>query len=514
MNQYPLLARENDELIHGVPAEEYFIQNILGTQSPFLRTAYLVKFKIRIIKILFGVIKFIFKKELYVENELRELYAIDARIRSLLLKLINKNIIVSWGEQDCYHGAPNLIRYSLVTKTNSSEGANSFTVRGFASGVTKNETLLPALAEILERYSGYVWKANKIIKGTYKQTQKKNGVDPKNLLLFGEDQQINGPGNTFVKFDNDAEFGWVYAQTLTGKNRRSALVPAQLAYMNYSSLNPQEPLLMEASSNGVAAGSSYEHAVYRAVCEAVERDGLMGFWLNKLSPPKIDLSTISIPVIQTQLAKLRKYNYELSVLDITTELNIPTFCAVLIDRMGGPAVSMSAVADFDINTALEKLMSEITKFAHYVVRENENLNTADIEKKYPYIINMNERRLLWSQKSMLPKINFFLQGRSKKFLEIKTIPTKNSYHAKFTEIMKLLQRKNITCYTVDITSPEAKSAGLVVVKAILPELIPLHFSEYRKHVGAKRLKEFPTKNGYQTNSTDSTEFNMTPHPFL
>lgn len=66
-------------------------------------------------------------------------------------------------------------------------------------------------------------------------------------------------------------------------------------------------------------------------------------------------------------------------------------------------------------------------------------------------------------------------------------------------------------YYVDITVPEAKKAGLFVVKVIVPKLQPLYLDEGYPYLGGERLRQIPLILDKQVRIR---RLNNVPHPFL
>ena len=71
---------------------------------------------------------------------------------------------------------------------------------------------------------------------------------------------------------------WVRGYSLT--QRRALWVPLTAAYMGLS-LPVSEHVLFP-TSTGLAAGTSFRHAVLNALCEVIERDSLALFWFPRL----------------------------------------------------------------------------------------------------------------------------------------------------------------------------------------------------------------------------------------
>ena len=86
------------------------------------------------------------------------------------------------------------------------------------------------------------------------------------------------------------------------------------------------PAQFHADSNGCAAGNTLEEAIVQGFLELVERDAYAIWWYNRLQRPEVDLGQFDdsyVRDLQTQLAETGR---RLWVLDVTSDLGIPTLC--------------------------------------------------------------------------------------------------------------------------------------------------------------------------------------------
>lgn len=67
---------------------------------------------------------------------------------------------------------------------------------------------------------------------------------------------------------------------------------------------------------------------------------------------------------------------------------------------------------------------------------------------------------------------------------------------------------------VDVTRPEIKKRGFIVVKVIIPQLQPLYLYENFRYLGGERLYTVPEILGYRGAAKKETDLNSKPHPFL
>jgi ribosomal protein S12 methylthiotransferase accessory factor len=482
--------RAAEELKHVVPAGEFFEQKALDGLSVYKREPLLIRVKIMVLTRLVQLLEWLAGVRVYAENNVRELYGIDARLRSFLLKLIEQKLIVSWKQLPCYPDAPPVIRYGVTVRLRV-PGYDLPTMSGYGTGTTHSEALFLSVTEALERHASAVWDERKILRGTFNELGSRGACDPE-ILNFLPPQ-----GADEVKDVRDAKLGWVKARGFL--DEREYLVPAQHASFLYASRHLEEPLLTDGNSNAFAAGSEWEQAVYGAACEAIERDALMGFWLNRIAPPKIHTDSAPFPKVLEQVQALKRYGYEIHFFDMTTDLRIPTFATMLIDPTGEMPVSMSAATGFDIEHSFHKLMLETVKYAHYRVPHS----------AAPQVIrNISDRRRYWAQKDKQGDVQFFLKGKEQTLNM--DVHSPGNTKACLAELKKILRSKGYSGYVIDVTTPEAARAGLVIVKVLIPELIPVFFDEAHKPLGMKRLSEFPALNGYPR----PERINPIPHPFV
>ena len=101
-------------------------------------------------------------------------------------------------------------------------------------------------------------------------------------------------------------------------------------------------------------------AILNGIYEIVERDSLLGVYLNRISPPIIDLAALKDKRIDYLIDQFKKYKLELFVLDTTTDLSIPSFISLLFDRTGrGPAVGIGVKAGFHPKDAIISAIGEV-----------------------------------------------------------------------------------------------------------------------------------------------------------
>jgi ribosomal protein S12 methylthiotransferase accessory factor len=70
-----------------------------------------------------------------------------------------------------------------------------------------------------------------------------------------------------------------------------------------------------------------------------------------------------------------------------------------------------------------------------------------------------------------------------------------------------------TLYAVDVTSPDVRELGLVVLKTLAPELCALDVPHSARFLGGRRLFEAPVQLGLREHPLHERDVNPEPHPF-
>src|SRR5262249_41990393 len=135
----------------------------------------------------------------------------------------------------------------------------------------------------------------------------------------------------------DARFTWVPGRELLAG--RDVLIPLDLVVTP-----PVEGVLRDVDTNGVASGNICLEAVVHAICEIVERDAFSQILfiasfgdLEAHSDAVAPIDRGTLPRQAREWSQLiARAGLELEVLDITSDVGVPTFHALLLDP-GYPA---------------------------------------------------------------------------------------------------------------------------------------------------------------------------------
>lgn len=424
-------------------------------------------------------------------------------------RLIGKNRpIISLYKNPRYNDEPQFFQYTAVIKKiatlSSTHGDDEYLAGGTA--ISKEKALMKALGEAVERYCLAFFRKNQFIYASVNELRQEY-LDPSIVVNFSAKQLKNKNLNSFQQRSN-SKFWWSKGFSIT--NNKEILVPAQLVYVPYHS--HQEPVIRLSITTGAASGTSLEGAIKRGICEIVERDSFMIFYLNKLTPPRLDLSKTSDETLVKIQKSFTRYKLDLFIFDISTDLPSVSIMAVIIDKTGiGPAVSVGLKCSLSVKDTIVGAIEEAQQVRSWIRDELYN------QKKFTkpnLMMGLKERGLYWSRPERIKDLDFFLNSKNiilvDEFVKVRS----RNEDLKFNVLINKLKGKKVDVVFVDVTRPEVKKTGFFVAKVIIPQLHPVYLYEDFKYLGGRRLYQVPKVLGYKNTPKSEKELNSKPHPFL
>ena len=125
-------------------------------------------------------------------------------------------------------------------------------------------------------------------------------------------------------FDPGAALDWTPVWSLTRQRHR--YLPTSMLYSMPAEQRGAADLI--ADSNGCAAGNTLEEAILQGFFELVERDAFAIWWYNRLRVPAVDLSSFDDEYLASATHHYARYERELWMLDVTSDIGIPVFVAL------------------------------------------------------------------------------------------------------------------------------------------------------------------------------------------
>ena len=233
----------------------------------------------------------------------------------------------------------------------------------FGKGSTAEQAEASALMEAIERYSG-------IFQGDEIRTTKRfsdfpsgEAIHPNDVLLFSDAQYKAPEGEPDdshevpAHFDPARKMEWTPVWSL--RDQRFRYLPTSLMYFFYGG----GPGTYRADSNGCAAGNTLQEAIVQGFLELVERDAYAIWWYNRLQREEVDLNQFDDSYVRDLHSQLADAGRRLWVLDITSDLGVPTYVAMLHWMQNGHEnIEFGSGAHFDSRIALLRTLTELNQF--------------------------------------------------------------------------------------------------------------------------------------------------------
>jgi ribosomal protein S12 methylthiotransferase accessory factor len=387
----------------------------------------------------------------------------------------------------------------------------------FWSGRTTDyrRSLIVGMLEGLERHAGLRMRGKRCTVFDCFSNLRHDALDPQECGLY---EQIPIASN-LEPFTEQTKLRWVWAYSLT--ESRPLLVPAQLAY--YGNDNVGEPDFVRETSNGCAAGTCLEEAVFFALLELIERDAFLIHWYARLSPPRIDLATIRNPQIQLLIERFRRHDLDVFLLDTRLDIRVPTVAAVAKRRDGQlGAFSIALGCNFDPHQAMTSALFEVA--SHQVgFQKRTETSKAKLHamlKDFRRVRTLTEHAALYGLPEAVTHARFLVENVADRSAEaaysdwLKSIPNSNDLLDDIQHCVGLLVSAGLKqVIVVDQTTPEERSAGLYTVRAIVPGMMPMDFGHgFCRAIGLSRLYRVPVELGLRA-SMNPDDINRVPHPF-
>jgi ribosomal protein S12 methylthiotransferase accessory factor len=359
-------------------------------------------------------------------------------------------------------------------------------LRGASGGKGKHpvQAKASALCEAIERYSG-VFQGDEARLHARLKDLGAAAIHPNACMLFSEQQFKNRQQwntqpteSNWVPepFNEGREIEWSPVWSLTFNEAR--YIPTAYCYYNYS--RQYNTWFARADSNGCAAGRTKEEAILQGFMELVERDSVALWWYNRLRKPTVDLSSFAEPYFQELRAYYKTLHRDLWVLDITNDLNIPTFAAISSrNDKKVEDIIFGFGAHFDPHLAILRALTEVNQSLPAVFSV-----TPDSDDSY---LDDDPKALSWWKTATLENQPYLALDKSLswKMAEDYQRRWSDDIAADVMACVQIAQAKGLETLVLDQTRPDT---GLYVVKVIVPGL-----RHFWPRFGPGRLYDVPVR---------------------
>jgi ribosomal protein S12 methylthiotransferase accessory factor len=362
----------------------------------------------------------------------------------------------------------------------------------FGKGSTAEQGEASALMEAIERYSG-IFQGDEIrVTRRFTDFPSGDAILPNDVMLFSDAQYGRDPASITdpieartipAPFDPSARIEWSPAWSL--RDQRFKYLPTGLLYFFYRGLGE-----INADSNGCAAGNTLAEAIVQGFLELVERDSYAIWWYNRLQRTEVDLGQLDDSYIRDLRTQLAENGRRLWVLDVTSDLGIPSFVALAhwTDN-GQDNVEFGSGAHFDTRIGLLRALTELNQFLSIGLMGGGEGNKSSLDGTTPL--------RLQDHPYLTPTGNPVQAGSGSTFSRLDT-------REQVAACVDAARRAGLDFLVLDQTRPDI---GVPVARVIVPGM--RHF--YRRFAQG-RLYDVPIKLGLRDRPLPESELNpIHPH---
>ena len=361
----------------------------------------------------------------------------------------------------------------------------------FGKGSTAEQGEASALMEAIERYSGIFQGDEVRVARRFVDFAPGDAIWPNDVLQFSEAQYRRPPSEEDVTptpppFDRAAKIEWTPVWSL--RDQRFKYLPTGILYFFHSDASDSH---MHADSNGCAAGNTLEEAIVQGFLELVERDSYAIWWYNRSQRTELDLDQFGDSYVRDLKNQLAETGRRLWVLDITTDLGIPSYVAMSYSTQNGQEfVEYGSGSHFDPRIALLRSLTEVNQFLSLGLMGLRDAGQSSNDSAGPFRLKEHPYLIPDSKPAIRPHLD----------MKFGSLDTREQALA----CVDIAKRAGLDFLVLDQTRPDIETP---VVRVIVPGL--RHF--YRRF-GPGRLYDVPVKLGLRDTPIPEGELNpLHPH---
>jgi ribosomal protein S12 methylthiotransferase accessory factor len=312
---------------------------------------------------------------------------------------------------------------------------------------------------------------------------------------------------SFHSFDPDVPLTHVSVRRLA--DDREILIPAGYVHLNFWP-HPPEPAVTLPISTGLAFHTAKHLALWRGLCEVVERDATMLMWWQRTALREVVPDGPDVPFyLADRIERLHRVNLSVRFFDMASDFRIPTVLCIVSGKRY-PHITVGAACREDPAVACSKALDEAVSL-RVVLRNPSFQRDLPSLEQFDWVQGLEHHALLYADKRSTSILGFLLKqnNASTSFEEFARQPWWRAPKDidSLVQLANRLQSQGLTVLWTEVTAPEALNFGWVV-KVIVPEMLPLSPAQNVRWLGTPRLLKMA---GVAEASISA--FNPFPHPF-
>ncbi len=367
----------------------------------------------------------------------------------------------------------------------------------YGKGKTDAQAKTSAICEALEIYSRTFQEGMYTVVSTFEDQE--GAIHPQSVLHYSAEQyeereMLNASSFAVTDhipepFDESIEINWTAIWSLS--EERFRYLPTAYCYDRVRDTGRR---FCACDSNGHAAGNNLEEAILQGFFELVERDSIALWWYNLARVPGIDLASFSDPFIDDTIEFLASVGRNLVVLDITTDLGIPSFVAVSARKgQDGSHVVLGFGAHIDARLSVQRAVSELFQRLFVALAiEREEVQASNV---------YNEVQLYWWDEVTLSNHPFLKPSETDSLRSANTYPLieERFLGNLLKRCINITANAGLEMLVLDQTNQDI---GLSVAKVVVPGL-----RHQKRRLAPGRLYDVPMALGWTQQKRSARDLN-------
>ena len=372
---------------------------------------------------------------------------------------------------------------------------------GHGRAITYREAQPVAIIELYERLGGFPFDSPVLMNLAYEQI-KDFAIDPRSLGEHTE-EQLSHPTARVLPFGTDTPMDWVWGQD--AETAEQLLVPAEVGFYQYEyryklnrraaraarKSNPRENRKhFYDSSSGCAAGSNRAEAALHSLLELAERDAFLLAWHRRKPLPRIRLSSIADPDSRALIDLIHARGFDVHLFVATQDIDLPIVWAMALNRVNPyPAMFSSGGSGVNPAQAVRGALREVAQ----LVTDPVDPDTSDIEPMLedPWLMEeLVQHPRYYTHPDTLPRSTAVLGGPETAVDEAfgdwpgrLTRAANGDVRGALDFVRGRYAEAGLDrVILVDQTTREHRDAGIAIVKAVVPGILPMCFGHAQQRL--------------------------------
>jgi len=349
---------------------------------------------------------------------------------------------------------------------------------GFGAGATEQAARVRAVLECVERLAQFAAREPPGVVAC-RLDELPDAVAPAELGLYSSHQYAALSGRV-TAFSEEMVLDWLPMRDLrTGRER---FVPVE-------TVHPRAPLrhlpLVLETSSGTAAHLHYGDALLAGLCEVVERDAVLVFWHRQPRTPQLSVELLPDPV-REEMRHVQAAGHVVIVADLTY-LEVPCFLVLALRRT---ALGYGLGCHPDPAAALAHAVRELGARLGWMA---ESAHGALAHLPVGAVVSGSDHYGLYHNGPLHGVLRDVLSSalrppnRPASSPAGQPAPAPKPVRPGWPAVAATLAESGFPVLARDITPARARDCGAVVVRVVVPGLVPFHVGGGTLRLGCARL---------------------------